>query len=306
MLVSIIMPVYNRETFLNLAIISALSQTYKDIELVIIDDGSTDSSRDIIRKFSNSYPRRIVPLFQEHLGPTVARNNGIKKASGGFIAFLDSDDLLMPGKISRQIDIYSSCPSFSFIYTGYNLIDTNGKEFQRIYPDRYFSGNIYKKLWIKDNFISGGTIMVKKNNLHDVGLFDESLTGAENLDLRIKLSKIGPVGFVNDILYSYRRHDSNLSSNTTSMTANYLNMVANHFGVDGIKNRSLWKSVMSVYFSKEGNRYFALNNYIEAKKHLLLSLKYNLFNRHALLIYFRCFMGYSLNTRLSSLKKRLF
>jgi glycosyltransferase involved in cell wall biosynthesis len=300
------MPVYNRERFLSLAIDTALSQTYTNIELVIIDDGSIDLSSEIIRHYSNSYPGRIVPLFQNHLGPTVARNNGIKKASGDYIAFLDSDDLLMPDKIIRQINIYSSYPNLSFIYTGYNLIDSKGKEFQRIYPDPLFSGYIYKKLWTKDNSISGGTIMVRKNILLEAGLFDERLTGAENLDLRIKLSKIGPVSYVNDILYSYRRHDTNLSSNISSMTTNYLIMLANHFGEDGANNRSLWRAAMSSHLFKEGNHYFSLNNYLDAKNKFWLSLKYNFCNYHSLLNYFRCFIGSSLNAQLTSIKKLFF
>ena len=103
--VSVIIPTYNRAEYLPDAIDSVLAQTFRDFEVIIIDDGSTDNTREIIEKYIKRYPQIIRPFYQMNSGASVARNKGIEEARGEYIAFLDSDDVWLSKKLERQVSV---------------------------------------------------------------------------------------------------------------------------------------------------------------------------------------------------------
>ena len=210
MRVSVIMPAYNREKFLAAAVESVIAQTFRDWELVIVDDGSTDRTAAIAREFERTHPDRIHVLSQRNGGVTVARNTAIRAAGGTHFAFLDSDDLWLPTKLERQAALFAERPDLAFAYSGYRLIDEAGRPIREVMPDPRFQGRIPDLLWLEDNEIVGATLMIRRDQLFKVGLFDQRLKGSENLDLRLKLARLGPVAFVNEVLYNYRKHDDSL------------------------------------------------------------------------------------------------
>ncbi|MBW2252437.1 MAG: glycosyltransferase family 2 protein, partial [Deltaproteobacteria bacterium] len=138
-LVTVIIPTYNRGWILKEAIDSVLSQDFEDFELIVVDDGSTDNTCDIL----DGYARDIIVLRQDNRGVSAARNAGIAFASGHFIAFLDSDDLWLPGKLSMQIDFFDSNPDALICQTE-ELWIRNGKRVNPKKRHKKFSGMIFK------------------------------------------------------------------------------------------------------------------------------------------------------------------
>ena len=111
---SIIIPTFNRKSFLRVAIDSVLAQTYENFELIIVNDGSTDSTKDMIKTYSDP---RIVYVYQENQGVSSARNTGLSKATGNFIAFLDSDDKWVKEKLAKSVEYIGKYPNISIFHT---------------------------------------------------------------------------------------------------------------------------------------------------------------------------------------------
>lgn len=215
--VSIIMPAFDRQAYVAEAIESVLAQTYENWELIVVDDGSTDETLSIALAYANAHPSRIRVLSKVHGGVVAARNAGIEIAEGVVVAFLDSDDTWEPGKLAAQMVVFDSEPHAAFVYTGFSEVDADGSLVRKVLPDPRFQGDIAELLWLADNEILGATLLVRKSTLLAVGMFDSRLGGAENLALRLRLAETGPVRFVDECLYNYRRHGTNLSSDQTRM-----------------------------------------------------------------------------------------
>ena len=122
--VDVIIPVYNRERFISHTLDSVLSQTYRNVEIVIVDDGSTDRSAEIIEPYLRH--NNVKYIQQENQGPAAARNAGIVSCSGDLIAFLDSDDLWLPTKLEKQVDFLMRNPAIPLVHTSRSDIDANG------------------------------------------------------------------------------------------------------------------------------------------------------------------------------------
>ena len=301
--VSAIMPVYNRERYLDVAIESVLNQTYQNMELIIVDDGSTDRSLAIARNYRSLYPEKIRIVTQENQGPSKARNSAIRIANGNLCAFIDSDDLWSPDKIELQVKMLQRHDDASFIYTGYYVVNEGGDVIRECLPDEGMKGFIHDKLWTVENTISGGTLLVPTHKLIAVGGFDEGLRGAENLDLRIKLSKLGKVYYVNSCLYYYRKHAANLTSELTAMDESRLKLIAKHFSTDSRYDASLYRNVMSEYYHTIGVSNFSRFRLRSAlpyfcKAVALSPLKYKNYER-----LLRCCLGVRINKILSRLKR---
>lgn len=144
-MVSVIMPVYNNEKFVSQAVQSVLNQTISDLELIIIDDGSTDGTRNVIESFSDE---RIKYHYQENAGPGAGRNNGMSLSKGEFIAFIDSDDMYKPNKLERQIEFLKENPQYGLVYCEAEVIDAQGNFVANVKADSNYTNkevtNSYK------------------------------------------------------------------------------------------------------------------------------------------------------------------
>ena len=125
-LVSAIIPTYNSVNYISEAINSVLNQTYKNCEIIVVDDGSTDNTRKTVENYIRKYPHKIKYFYQENKGPSAARNKGIKEARGNYIAFLDSDDLWLPDKLEKQISLFMKDVSLKLTYCGGYYEDEEG------------------------------------------------------------------------------------------------------------------------------------------------------------------------------------
>jgi len=208
-LVSIIIPAYNRAGFLKEAIKSVLAQTYKNIEVIVVDDGSTDNTPKLVKQFTD---KRIIYLRQENKGASSARNKGIESARGNYIAFLDSDDIWLPQKIEKQLEIFniSRCNP-GLVYTGIQYMDYDGnlKKQKKIIR---FRGDILKRLLRKNIPGVGSTMLIKKECFEKCGLFDERLPSRTDLDMVIRISEHFTVDYVPEILALERIHEGRITA----------------------------------------------------------------------------------------------
>lgn len=207
-LISIITTVYNSEKYIAETIESVLAQTYSDWEMIIVDDCSTDKSREIIRKFAEKDSRIHLIEFKENSGTGRARNIALQNANGRFVAFLDSDDIWVPEKLEKQIRFMTenNCP---ISFTAYKLVDENSKDLDRVIRV-VKSVNLHQ--YLKNTIIGYSSSMI-----------DLKLTGSFQIaDIRIRvdtqvwisLLKKGFVAYgLNEVLMIYRVHNKSISSN---------------------------------------------------------------------------------------------
>lgn len=183
-LVSVIIPTYNKAQYLKKAVESVLNQTYKKIEVIVIDDGSTDNTAEIVKSFNDP---RIIYFWKENKGPAVARNTGIKKAKGKYIVFLDSDDLWLKEKLETQIDFMEKNSEIGLLGTGcYEMTDKGKVIGKKIFPT---SNEILQKDLIKYNPFIQSSIMTRKEIFDKVGLwYDEKFRESEDYDLWLRIA----------------------------------------------------------------------------------------------------------------------
>ncbi len=205
-LVSVIIPTYNRGWTLKEAIDSVLSQGFENFELIVVDDGSTDNTLDIL----DGYARDIIVLRQDNCGVSSARNAGIVSASGQFIAFLDSDDLWLPGKLAIQVDFFKSNPDAMICQTE-ELWIRNGKRVNPKKRHKKFSGMIFKHS-LPLCIVSPSAVMLKKTLFTKTGMFDENLPACEDYDLWLRISCKYPIYLIDTPLIIKRGgHEDQLS-----------------------------------------------------------------------------------------------
>lgn len=198
--VSIITPTYNRAGYLWVAIESALSQTFSDFELIVVDDGSTDSTPELMAGYVND--ERIKYVRQANQGQSVARNYGIELAQGEFICFLDSDNAWVPTKLERTLAVFEENPQRDVVYGDYIVIDAEGSELGINRMKRY-SGRITPQL-IHDNFVSMNTTMTRKQCFTTMGGFDSEDRLAEDYGLWLRFSTRYQFHYLPMVLGYYR------------------------------------------------------------------------------------------------------
>ena len=186
-LVSVIIPTYNRGWILKETINSVLAQNFTNFELIVVNDGSTDNTQDIL----SSYKEDIVVLRQDNKGVSSARNRGIVSASGRFIAFLDSDDLWLPKKLSTQVDFFNTNPDALICQTEEkwirNSIRVNPKKRHKKLSGDIFEHSLYLCL------VSPSAVMIRRSLFEKAGMFDETLPACEDYDMWLRISCRYPV-----------------------------------------------------------------------------------------------------------------
>ena len=214
-LVSVVIPVYNRETTIQRAIDSVLNQTYSNIEVLIIDDGSLDKTVELVHEYEDI--RIKLYSFGRNMGANVARNKGIMLAHGEYIAFQDSDDEWKPDKLQKQIK-YMQDNNLSAVYCPYRLIEGQN---ERIVPVDYQNVELYETN-LQDrlktgNVIGTPTLVVRREMVIQVGLFDESMPRLQDYDLVLRLIKSGKIGYVAEPLVTAYRMSVSICGNRKNL-----------------------------------------------------------------------------------------
>jgi glycosyltransferase involved in cell wall biosynthesis len=205
--VSVIIPTYNRARFIREAIESVVEQSFSDLELIVIDDGSTDETAEIVGAFND---KRLNFVRQENRGRSAARNRAIASARGRYIAFLDSDDMYLRDKLAKQVSYMDLHPELGMIYTSATCIDGEGKPLDSERYKAWAEGQIYKQVaFFQPVTITLPTVMVRREVLDTVGGFDEAMNRFEDTDLWRRIAKHHRIGMLVQPTCILRTHDDN-------------------------------------------------------------------------------------------------
>jgi GT2 family glycosyltransferase len=214
-LVSVIVPSFNHQDYVSACLDSILGQTYGNIEVIVVDDGSTDDTRRTL----HNYRRYVTVIEQENRGTQAARNVAISLSSGEFIAFIDSDDIWMPNKLELQLAVFDAKPCIGLVYSyayridsAGNLIHSRGKP-QIIGKALNENHDMVLQELLVEDFIPALTTVIPKWCIEEVGRFDESLLGAGDWDLWLRIAAKYPIACVEQPLGFHRDH----AANTTKM-----------------------------------------------------------------------------------------
>ena len=206
-LVSVIIPSYNTAQYVPDAINSILSQSYQNLEIHVVDDGSRDNTREVMQAYASD--PRVIYHYQENRGESGARNTGIRAARGELIALCDADDLWMPGKLEAQVPCFRDRPEVGVVYTNTVHVDANNNEIPTYRTVRH-NGRITEKLF-GENFVTGATSMFRRECFADE-LYDETLKTCADYDISLRLSVKYEFHYLDVVTYRYRMWPGQVSN----------------------------------------------------------------------------------------------
>ncbi|MBW2642661.1 MAG: glycosyltransferase family 2 protein [Deltaproteobacteria bacterium] len=213
-IVSIIVPTFNRAGMIHRAIESIKYQTFNDWELIVVDDASTDDTEEILQRYMRNDARIGYTKHAENKGGSAARNSGIKKSKGSYIALLDDDDRWHPEKLRLQYDYLQNHPETGLIYSGFCYVDYETDKIIKSVRPRY-QGNV-SSIILKTNIIGSPTPLIRNECFQRAGLFDEKLTSCQDWDMWIRISRFYSFAYVNECLAEVTMHGRQISSDLSS------------------------------------------------------------------------------------------
>ena len=224
-LVSVIIPAFNAQEFIGETLNSILAQTYQNLEVIVVDDGSTDRTAEVVR----SYHPRVLCHYQANSGGcAVPRNAGIERSSGDYLCFVDADDVIVPDRIARQVDFMERHSSVGLVFCDYRNFNENG-----LYPRSHFqtctllSSQLREQreltlenpceILAQENFGSAGSLFIRRAVLKLEAGFEPTLRSCEDFHLYYRLARHSCVGVINEVGMMRRLHGDNMSGNSLTM-----------------------------------------------------------------------------------------
>ncbi len=279
--VSVVIPAYNSAAFLREAIQSVLNQTYSDFEVVVVDDGSTDNTESVVRSFGD----RVSYLKQDNRGAGAARNHGIKRSKGKYVAFLDSDDLWLPGKLAEQIPLLDRDAEIGLVYSDWAVVPEQGDAEPSYLRNRpAASGYVFDEL-VQSGFILTSGTVVRRSCLDEVGDFDETLSIAQDFDLWLRICYRWKIARVNKPFVIKRNRDGNLSSDLLKTAAERIVLferALRKFPDMTPRSRRVVRRQVALNYWDLGYHHFERMLLKEARKYFMSSLSYDWRNGRAL------------------------
>jgi glycosyltransferase involved in cell wall biosynthesis len=208
--VSVVIPVFNREKFIRQTIESVLAQSYRDFEIIAVDDGSRDGSRAILESFADSV-RVLEHPGRANRGQSASINLGLRQARGELIAVLDSDDLWLPQKLAIQVAYLDSHPDVGLVYGNGWMVDETGARRYAIYGPEHRELSDASRVLLDCYFHVPGNALVRAEVLRKVGGFDETLRAAQDHDMAIRIAEVTRLAYIDSHLWCYRRHGDSIS-----------------------------------------------------------------------------------------------
>ena len=242
--VSVVIPTYNRARFLRGAVRSVLEQTFQDFEIVIVDDASSDDTREVVASLED--PRIRYVRLEQNRRIAAARNTGVSSSTGEYIAFLDDDDEWRPGKLEQQVRILDSCAStVGAVYTAFARVDVaTGEAVGVITPVK--RGHILHELCGRNWVGTASTVCVRRRCFDEVGLFDESVEFGEEYDMWIRIAHRFDFRYIDEALVVYGLHARRLSRSFTVMKSGLKRQLEKYdafFGSDPVNHSRRYMSL---------------------------------------------------------------
>jgi len=344
-LVSVVIPTFNRAYCLARTLDSVLAQTHADLEALVIDDGSTDGTRELIHARYAAEPR-VRYIQQENRGVAAARNHGIRMARGDFVALLDSDDIWQPWKIELQLRCMQQYPELGMVWTDMEAIDPSGRVFNRAYIRSMYSayalfveaklfpdsvplhsiapsmrdivgdaslrmGMIFSQM-IMGNLVHTSTVLIRRERLAKVKAFDETLRySGEDYDFHLRTCRFGPVGFVDLPAIQYQRGmpDRLTRPEYRIHTAtNFLRTIAPLIDTARAEihlPRRMIHGALADAHEWIGELQFEANDIAAARSHLFSSIRHRWFQRRAWQLFLCCYLPAALRSWLRKHRRHL-
>jgi glycosyltransferase involved in cell wall biosynthesis len=312
-IVSVVIPTYNSAHYIEEALESVVDQSFKDFEIIVIDDGSTDGTGEVLKKYGD----RIISLFQDNSGCANARNRGIRIALGKYIAFLDADDLWMPAKLEKQVAIFNKNENLGMVTTGVYSFDVKGiYGFSKNKRKTLMRGDVAKNIFLHSN-IGTPTVMVRKRVFDKVGLFEERtrqgdkvfLSHGSDDNMWIRIAAHFDVELIDEPLVKIRVHPSMMTLKKSELLESVkynIHLLNTKYG-DNVKKR-----IEKAIPIKTSHVQFAIGysqlengNYREARKAFLIGAYHWIWFWKNPLYLALTFMPSGLMTILKSIKRKL-
>ena len=209
-LVSVVTATYNMGEYVGLAVESVLQQTYANVESIVVDDGSSDGTVEMMTRFDDD-PRVTFIRLPKNCGQAVAKNTGLQAARGDCLAFVDADNVWMPDKLERQMPLFDCSDRVGVVYSDVQFIDGDGRLLPYIRRS-YHDGRITEPLLL-ENFVNFNSAVVKRECIERKGIFDESIAMGIDWDLWLRVSTGYEFAFLDEATYSYRIWPNQMSHN---------------------------------------------------------------------------------------------
>ena len=250
--VSVIVPAWNSERTLRETLESVANQTWRNIEILVIEDGSADATGAVADEFCKSEPRARV-IRKPNGGLSSARNRGIAEARGDWLAPIDADDLWHPTKIEKQMALALSAPEpIGFVYCWYRIVDEQGQVTDSG-PRHMLSGRVFNQLAYRNVVENGSALLLSREAVLAVGCYDESLPAYEDVMLQLRIARSYPIAVVPEYLVAWRRHSSNMSSDVDLIDRSarrvYAQLVSE--GERPLRSADRWVAAQNAVFTAE-------------------------------------------------------
>ncbi len=232
-LVSVLIATYNMEQYIEETINSVLAQDYQPIQIVVVDDGSSDNTREVLSK----YGERIEYYHQAASGgPSAPRNLGLTKTKGEYIAFFDADDIMKPDRLSTTLKFMQENPQVGALFTDYCCFTEKGtnsyshfstcERLNKIIHDKphvILSPDEAPIHLLKENFAACGSMMIRSDVIKTIGNFNINIGGGEDFEFYYRIAKNYPIAAINTIGFLYRLHNASITANKTNLFGHYIN-----------------------------------------------------------------------------------
>ncbi len=272
--VSVVIPTCNRAHFLVDAINSVSNQTFKSVEIIVIDDGSVDRTKEILEKYGSS----IHYIFQDNKGRSVARNTGINAAKGEYIAFLDDDDIWLPEKLEKQVAFLDTHPEIGLVHAFIELMD----EYGRPLPEETKKQRKSYRMAIRSGYNYQGmsrlcamytsTVLLRKECLNKVGFFDPDMKAFEDWDFYLRFALKYNIGTILESLVRFRIHKAHSTQN--EFIESRIKLSLKHLAImQSFDNSPFRKRVCCNFYMHLANTYYIAMDIVSARKYIVEALK---------------------------------
>lgn len=236
-LVTVIIPAYNHEKYIEECLESVINQTYPNLEIIVINDGSKDNTDSIIRRFVALKSRNITYLSKENEGLCKTLNIGLEMTHGKYVSFIASDDAWLPSRIEEGVLFLESNRNIGMVFSDAFFTNFNEKsalkyseykpKIKKLFKNSIQNSNIYEAMLV-ENIVLALTVLIRKECIDNVGIFDESLE-FEDYDMWLRVTSKYPIAYIDKPLAFYRIHDSNISNSSKIMLKGALQSIRKQY-----------------------------------------------------------------------------
>jgi glycosyltransferase involved in cell wall biosynthesis len=238
--VDVIIPAFNAAKYLPTAIESVISQTFGDWQILLVDDGSTDNTKEVVAPFLDRLGSRIKYIHQNNRGLPAARNTAIRASTSEFLALLDADDVWLPCRLEESLKALTDRPQAGLAYGLIRTIDPEGQPYGSIWAGNSIGreGKIATHIYTRKIELPCPSITFRRGCIDDVGVFDETMRATEDRDLWLRIALRYEVAFVPKLLAYYRLSPNSMSADPQRMLQAQLQFIRKHYGAEGCGPRS--------------------------------------------------------------------